>query len=275
LGVARRRAAHQLLDDKPFVLDDPLAVTILGAGAVEQILADREKHQSPFGRAMRAYMVARSRYAEDRLAEAIAAGVRQYVVLGAGLDTSAYRSPHIGTGLRMYEVDHPATQGWKRRLLAEAAIAAPDALRYAAVDFECESMPPKLADVGFDHASPACFSWLGVTPYLTLEAFRETLRHVAAVAAGTSVTFEYAIDRSLLNEQERAGLELLMARVAQVGEPFRLFFTPEQMQEELREAGFTRVEAQTPQEMNERYFRDRKDGLQLFGRSAWMVTAWT
>ena len=277
-GVAQRRAAHQLLDSKPLVLDDPLAVTILGEDAAEHILADREKHESPFGRAMRAYMVARSRYAEDRLTEAVAAGVRQYVVLGAGLDTSAYRSPHIsphiGAPLRMYEIDHPATQLWKHRLLAEAAIAVPDALRYAAVDFECESMPGKLADVGFDHATPACFSWLGVTPYLTIEAFRETLRHVAGVAAGTSLTFEYAIDRSLLNEQERAGLELLMARVAKVGEPFQLFFTPEQIQAELREAGFSRVEALTPQQMNERYFQDRADGLQLFGRSAWIVTAW-
>jgi methyltransferase (TIGR00027 family) len=273
-GVATRRAAHQLLDTPPLVLNDPLAVPILGAGAAERIMDEREKHESAFGRAMRAFMVGRSRYAEDRLAEAVAADVRQYVVLGAGLDTSAYRTPNTAAELRMYEVDHPATQGWKRRLITEADIGVPDTLHYVSVDFERESFLDKLIAAGFDSAAPACFSWLGVTPYLTLGAFRETLRNVANVASGTSLTFEYAIDRSLLNEQERAGLELLMARIARVGEPFQLFFTPEQVREELLAAGFSRVEALTPQQMNERYFQDRKDGLQLYGRSAWLVTAW-
>lgn len=273
-GVAARRAAHQLLDLPPLVLSDPLAVPILGAGAADRILEEREKHESPFGRAMRAFMVGRSRYAEDRLSEAVAAGARQYVVLGAGLDTSAYRTPHTDTGLRMYEVDHPATQGWKRHLLAQAGIALPDALRYVPVDFENESLLTKLIEAGFDCGEPACFSWLGVTPYLTLAAFRETLRNVATAAPGTSLTFEYAIDRSLLSEPEREGLDLLMARVAKIGEPFQLFFTPEQVQEELHAAGLCRMEALTPQQMNERYFQDRKDGLQLYGRSACFVTAW-
>ena len=272
-GVAVRRAAHQLFDS-PLVLDDPLAVRILGRNAAERILAEQEKQNSHFGLAMRAHMVARSRYAEDRLADAVDAGVRQYVVLGAGLDTSAYRGPHIGTGLQMYEVDHPATQGWKRQLLEAAAIAAPAALHYVSVDFERDSLMEMLIRAGFDREAPACFSWLGVTPYLTLAAFRDTVRNVASVAAGTSLTFEYALDRSLLSEQERAGLALLMARVAQIGEPFQLFFTPEQMQAELGDAGFTRVETMTPQQTNERYFRERSDGLRLYGRSTWLVTAW-
>jgi methyltransferase (TIGR00027 family) len=273
-GVAQRRAAHQLFDTPPLVLDDPLAVRILGAGAAERILEEQETHQSPFGRAMRSFVVARSRYAEDRLAEAVAAGVRQYVVLGAGLDTSAYRCPHALGDLRIYEVDHPATQGWKRRLLAQADIAVPALVRFAGVDFERDAMLPKLEEAGFDPAQPTCVSWLGVTPYLTLAAFRETVRHIASLPAGTSLTFEYALDRSLLNEQERAGLDALMARVAQVGEPFQLFFTPEQVQAEVLAAGFQKIVAMDPSGINALYFRDRADGLQLLGRSAWLVTAW-
>jgi methyltransferase (TIGR00027 family) len=273
-GVAQRRAAHQLFDTPPLVLDDPLAVRILGPGAAERILEEQEKHQSSFGRAMRAFMVARSRYAEDRLAEAAASGVRQYVVLGAGLDTSAYRCPHAQDGLQIYEVDHPATQGWKRHLLSQANIPTPACGHFVGVDFERDAMLPKLEEAGFDPVQPACVSWLGVTPYLTLPAFRDTVRNIASLPAGTSLTFEYAIDPSLLNEQERGGLDALMARVAQVGEPFQLFFTPDQVQAELSDAGFQKMVAMDPPGMNELYFRDRADGLQLLGRSAWLITAW-
>src|SRR5271167_3788406 len=132
--VAIRRAAHQLLDD-PKVFDDPLAVA----------LADGESErppdaQQPYSRALRAFIAVRSRYAEDQLGRAVERGVRQYVVLGAGLDTFAYRNPFRSAGLHVFEVDHPATQEWKREQLREAGIAIPGEMKFAAVDFETQAL---------------------------------------------------------------------------------------------------------------------------------------
>jgi methyltransferase (TIGR00027 family) len=137
--VAIRRAAHQILDS-PRVLDDPLAVPILGAEAAARFDAERGKGNSPAARYARAYLVARSRYAEDELARAMGRGTSQYVILGAGLETFAYRNPHAESSLRVFEVDHPATQGWKLKRLAAAGIAIPGSVIFAPVDFERESL---------------------------------------------------------------------------------------------------------------------------------------
>jgi methyltransferase (TIGR00027 family) len=167
---------------------------------------------------MRAFMVARSRYAEDKLAAAAANGVRQYVVLGAGLDTFAYRNPfrHV----RVFEVDHPATQAWKRERLQTAGIAIPNELSFVAVDFERQKLDEELAAAGFAMSEPAFFSWLGVTPYLSREAFQGTLRFITAMPAGSGVAFDFAVERSALGFMERIALAELSRRVASAGEPF-------------------------------------------------------
>src|ERR1700691_1687992 len=161
-----RRAAHQLLD-QPKVLDDPLALRIIGPEAAEALRSNPKEHHA-FSRAFRAFMAARSRYAEDELACGVVHGVGQYVVLGAGLDTFAYRNPHAG--LRVFEVDHPATQEWKREQLRDTEITIPASLTFVPIDFERQTLADGLAQSGFDGAGPAFFSWLGVTPYLTREA---------------------------------------------------------------------------------------------------------
>jgi methyltransferase (TIGR00027 family) len=273
-GVARRRAAHQVLDHPPLVLDDPIAIRILGPGTAESIVAEPEKQNHPFAIAMRAFMVARSRYAEDHLRSAIAQGVTQYVVLGAGLDTFAYRNPYPADKLRVFEVDHPATQQWKRSLLAEAAIPVPPELTFVPVDFEKQTLTAGLAQTAFHFQQQTFFSWLGVTPYLTLEAFRATLNAIAALPPGSGVTFEYALHPSLLNDRERAARDLLADRVAKAGEPFQLFFSPEEMQQELRSQGFQTIEEMTSADTNARYFAGRSDGLRLHGGPARLITAW-
>src|ERR1700733_14197321 len=163
--VAIRRAAHQLLD-QPKVLDDPLALRIIGTEAAEDLRSNPKEHHA-FSRAFRAFMAARSRYAEDELAHAVSHGVTQYVVLGAGLDTFAYRNPHAG--LRVFEVDHPDTQAWKRERLLAANIEIPSSLTFVPIDFEQQTLDGGLTNTGFDANAPAFFSWLGVTPYLTRE----------------------------------------------------------------------------------------------------------
>jgi methyltransferase (TIGR00027 family) len=271
-SVARRRAAHQILDSQPLVLSDPIAVPILGPGAAANITAEADTHNSQFGRAMRSFVVARSRYAEEHLRTAVENGVTQYVVLGAGLDTFAYRNPYAQ--LKVFEVDYPATQEWKRYLLAQVLIEIPPSLTFVPVDFEKQNLTDGLALTTFDFAKPAFFSWLGVTPYLTLDAFRATIHAIGSMPEGSGVTFEYALDRSLLSFREKIAFDFIADRVAQAGEPFQLFFSPDDMREELRHAGFTRIEELTSSEINDRYFRDRRDGLKLQGNVARLITAW-
>jgi methyltransferase (TIGR00027 family) len=268
--VAIRRAAHQLLD-QPRVLDDPLALRIIGSEA-EEALRSNPKEDHAFSRAFRAFMAARSRYAEDELARAVAQGVRQYVVLGAGLDTFAYRSPHAG--LRVFEVDHPATQAWKREQLRAAGIAIPAALTFVPVDFEHQTLADGLGQCGFDLSAAAFFSWLGVTPYLTREACMTTLSFIAKMPAGSGVVFDFAVDRKLLNVGQRMALAALSRRVARYGEPFQLFFDPEKLQDELKSLGFRRTEFLQGKELNARYFKDREDGLLVRGGLGHLMAAW-
>src|SRR6202451_3381122 len=186
--VAIRRAAHQLWD-QPRVLDDPLALRIIGADAAAELRSNPKEHPA-FARAFRAFMVARSRFAEDELASAYARGLRQLVILGAGLDTFAYRNPHAE--LRVFEVDHPATQAWKRQRLVEAGIEVPGSLTFAPVDFQRDTLAEKLNIAGLDPGQSAFFTWLGVVPYLTEEAAFATLAAIGARSPGTQVVFDYA-----------------------------------------------------------------------------------
>ena len=268
LRVAIRRAAHQLVE-KPRILDDPIAVALIGSGYAR----DMERAQHKVARDFRLFMAARSRYVEDRLAEAVAQGVRQYVVLGAGLETFAYRNPF--PGLRVFEVDFPATQEWKRGLLGEAGIGLPESLTFVPLDFEHKALGEGLKEAGFDAGRAAFFGWLGVVPYLTLEAFRATLETIGRLPSGTAVSLEYAFSPETLTPQRRVIFNRLAERVAAAGEPFRLFFTPEELEAELRRAGFKRMEQCDWRRLNELYFQDRADGLKLspagLGK---LATAW-
>lgn len=268
LRVAIRRAAHQLID-RPLVLDDPIAVPLLGSGFDR----DMERAMHPVARDFRLFMAARSRYAEDRLAAAAASGVTQYVVLGAGLDTFAYRN--LLSLLRVFEVDFPATQQWKREMLAEAGIALPGNLRFVPLDFEHKALADGLAEAEFDAGAPAFFGWLGVVPYLTLDAFRSTLATIGHMPAGTGVSFDYVFSPDTLGPKRRLIFDALAKRLEAAGEPFRLFFTPEELEDELRRAGFSRMEQVDPDRLNELYFKGRQDGLKLSPvRIGMLTTAW-
>jgi methyltransferase (TIGR00027 family) len=268
LRVAVRRAAHQVID-RPRILDDPIAVRLLGPG----LARDMERAMHPVARDFRLFMAARSRYAEDRLGDAVAEGVAQYVVLGAGLDTFAYRNPF--KPLRVFEVDFPATQQWKRELLAEAGIALPASLTFVPLDFEHKTLSEGLAEAGFDSSATAFFGWLGVVPYLTLDAFRSTLASIGKLPAGTAVSFDYAFSPETLSLKRRMVFNTLARRVAAAGEPFRLFFAPDELENELRNAGFQRIEQVDSDRLNDLYFKDRGDGLKLSPvRIGMLATAW-
>lgn len=255
--------------DEPRVLDDPIAVRLIGPGYAR----DLERAMHPVARDFRLYMSVRNRYAEDRLALSVAHGVTQYVILGAGLDTFAYRSRF--PSLSVFEVDFPATQSWKHELLAAAGIALPANLTFVPLDFEKQTLAEGLAEVGFDADAPAFFSWLGVVPYLTLEAFRGTIAAIGRLPAGTAMSFDYAFPPEVLSAKRRRVFDELSKRVAAAGEPLRLFFTPDELEGELRTACFRRIEQFDTDRMNATYFHERADGLKLSPvRVGMLATAW-
>lgn len=270
LRVAMRRAAHQIYDTQPLVFTDPIAVPILGKEYLPEIERTQFKLHKPHSVALRAHMVARSRYAEDLLAKAVAHGVTQYVLLGAGLDTFAYRNPF--PQLHVFEVDYPATQQWKRELLAANGIPTPASLTFVPVDFEHQQLAAQLTEAGFDPSRPAFFAWLGVVPYLTPSAFRSTLALIASSPAGSGVVMDYGQPRSALPLLEQLAHDSLSARVQLAGEPFQLFFTPSEMAAEL--SAFHSIEDLGSNELNTRYFAGRNDNLKMLGSAGRLVSAW-
>jgi methyltransferase (TIGR00027 family) len=248
-AVAGHRAAHQVLEDGR-VFADPLAGRILGRMAAG--LAVRQARRNPAQGGMRFFVAARARVAETHLAEGVAQrGVRQLVVLGAGLDTFAYRNPF--EGLRVFEVDHPATQAWKRQRLKGAGIALPASLTLAPVDFERDDLMAALAANGFDPDERTFFSWLGVVPYLTKDAIAGTLGRIAALPGGGEVVFDYSDPPETLSEAARAAQKERAARVAALGEPFLSHFEPAELHAQLSGLGFARIDDLGPKALIERF----------------------
>ncbi len=269
--VAIRRATHQLLD-RPLVLEDPLALPILGEPLASELRADpRRFERGPLASYLRAFMAVRSRVAEDTLACAVADGVSQYVVLGAGLDTFAYRNPHLG--VRVVEVDHPATQVWKHKRLAEAGIAVPPDVGFAAVDLGVEPLADALIGAGVRPGEPAVFAWLGVAPYLEAADVFATLRAMAPFATGGgAVIFDYSVPAHLLSMTHRFALKRLSARVEAAGEPFRSFFEPDRLVAAIHELGYRHVHDLPEAELNATYLSGRSDRLRV-GSAAHIVVA--
>ena len=220
-GAAAYRAIHQTLDGG-IIFNDPFASRILDdetRATLDATAADLSR------RPMRLFVAARSRFSEDSLAACIARGVRQVVVLGAGLDTFSLRNPYAEEGVRVFEVDHPATQGWKRERLKQAGLAIPSSLTFAPVDFERRNLADGLAAAGFHASRPAFFQWLGVVPYLTPDAFAATLDFIAGVPE-SEVVFDYAEPLENYHAARRARMMALAESVAARGEPWLSFFDP-------------------------------------------------
>lgn len=262
MKTAVRRAAHQLLD-RPVVFEDPIAVRILNLGTgKERILSFASKFKA-YETRMRALVSVRSRYAEDCLARAIVRGTAQFVVLGAGLDTFAYRNPYAEDQLRVFEVDFPATQEWKRRQLAQARITIPPTVTYVPMDFEHQTLAEALRLAGFDGTQPAFFSWLGVTMYLTEETILSTLRFIATLPPGGGVALDYAATLESLSPGANAVLTTIVRRTRLSGEPFLSHFDAEYLAAKLRAIGFHDIESLGHREINARYFQGRSDDLRV------------
>lgn len=256
LATAYLRAAHQLLESKPLIFDDPVALPLLGQEGLKLIQETADNYRTPETIALRSHVVLRSRFTEDRLAAAVSRGITHYVILGAGFDTFALRQPSWARKLRIIEVDHSGTQTAKRAFLDNAGLTVPGNAVFANIDFEKESLLDGLHRHNISTDEPAFFSWLGVTMYLKEEAIDAVLRSVAMFPLESEIVLTF---RTSLNDYDST----VCRSVANLGEPWVSFFEPGVLEAKLRGAGFSRVEFLTAAEAEARYFRHRLKDLPL------------
>lgn len=261
--TALRRAAHQLLDD-PKIFTDPLALRILGLESTPTIdLSQDWLSQTTLARVLRASLAARSQFAEESILQAIAQGIEQVVILGAGLDTFAYRHAHQTVALQVFEIDHPTTQAWKHKQLLLNEITIPINLRFVPLDFELSTLGEGLSRGGFDCNKSTLFSWLGVSMYLSPGAIDTTLACIASLPIGSGIVFDYMIPPESMSDKARQVFMGLAKRVADAGEPFVSFFNPAELAAKLCALGFTHLTDLSPEEMDARYCAGRSDGLRV------------
>lgn len=258
-AVAVWRAAHQCLE-QPLIFNDPLALPILGE-AKSDVLDKLELHKDPLSSAMRVSIAVRSRFAEDERESSLKQGVNQYVILGAGLDTYAYRSQSHQE--KVFEVDLPSTQAMKLARLNQQNIVPRCSVNYVACDFEENELENKLLAAGFDKSQKAFFSCLGVVAYLEKNALVQTLEFIASCAPGSILTFDYIVDPSLLSKIEQLVLHILSQQLTAGGEPLKSFFVPQVLANELTRCGYSQVEDISPDYLNHRYLAQREDGLRV------------
>ncbi|QPP08919.1 class I SAM-dependent methyltransferase [Streptomyces bathyalis] len=257
--VALWRALHVQADAPPHVFDDEIGLKLADPG---QDWRERGDMTMPGVSGVRASIVARARFIEDLVAERVDAGVAQYVILGAGLDTFAQRRPELASRLGVFEVDQPGTQSWKRQRLAELGYDVPSWLTLVPVDFESgDSWWERLTAAAFDPRKPAVVASTGVSMYVTHEANTATLRQVAALAPGSVFATTFLLPLDMLDPGQRQVQESSMRGAAASGTPFISLYSPDEMRQAALEAGFTKVVHITPDDLAARYFADRHDGL--------------
>jgi methyltransferase (TIGR00027 family) len=257
--VALWRAMHVQVDPPPHVLEDEIGLQLVAPDDGWRARPDMD----PAGtRGFRASIVARARFIEDLVTEQAGHGVSQYVILGAGLDTFAQRRPELASRLRVFEVDQPGPQAWKRRRLVELGFGIPDWLRLVPVDFEVSgSWWQQLAAAGFDSGEPAVVASTGVSMYLSKDATAATLRQLAEFAAGSTLAMTFLLPPELIADADRSGLKASQKGARASGTPFVSFYNPQEMLALTRDAGFTNARHVSGSSLAERYFAGRADGL--------------
>ncbi|MDU9000298.1 class I SAM-dependent methyltransferase [Streptomyces mirabilis] len=257
--VALWRAMHVRVDSPPHVIEDEIGLRLAAPDEGWR----RRPDMDPRGTSgFRAAIVARARFIEDLVAEQAGHGVAQYVVLGAGLDTFAQRRPEIAARLRVFEIDQPGTQSWKRRRLIELGYGIPDWLRLVPVDFEAGAdWWEQLSDAGFDPDRPTVVACTGVTMYLTKDATAATLRRLALLAPGSTLAMTFMLPAALVDDADRPALEATEPQARAAGTPFISFYAPQEMLALARDAGFKDVHHVSGTVLAARYFADRTDGL--------------
>jgi methyltransferase (TIGR00027 family) len=269
LLAAVARGHLRLTETPPWVLDDAFALVLVGP--VWQELHEGLVSLLP-GQVIRetcAAVCTRSRYAEDRLA---AGAFAQYVILGAGLDSIGWRRPDLLRSLRVFEVDHPASQAWKLERARDLALPFSDSQVFVPADFEAGSLQDALHTAGFDWGQPTLFSWTGVAPYLTAQAIESTLRTIAGAAAGSEVVFSYRAEESVLDDVGREFARIYAPLAASVGEPLQPGWPVIEIERLISRCGLKVIDHPARADLEHRYFADRIDGLRPYNAET-LVTA--
>jgi methyltransferase (TIGR00027 family) len=263
------RAMHAQIDPAPHVLEDEIGLQLAAPDDGWRHRGDMDPIRTS---RFRAGIVARSRFTEDLVAQRGAHGVGQYVILGAGLDTFAERQPELASRMRVFEVDQPGPQAWKRERLTELGYGIPAWLRLVPVDFEAGgSWWDRLLTAGFDAGGPAVVASLGVSMYLTRDANAATLRQLASLAPGSTLVMTFAPPLELLEAGDRSGRLAAEEGARSSGTPWLSFFAPHEILAMARRAGFRGADYVSAAVLNQRYFADRADGLQTSGGEELLV----
>lgn len=267
--VALWRALHGEIDAPPLVLDDAIGLQLAAPDANWRERADMHPQRT---RGYRASIVARARFLDDLVTQRNGEGVAQYVILGAGLDTFAQRKPEIASRMRIFEVDRPEPQRWKRQRLIDTGYGVPDGLRLVPVDFEAgASWWDELVNAGFDTAQPALVASTGVSMYLTTEANVATLQQIARLAPGSMLAMTFILPLDLIDPAERAQHQMVYERARAAGTPFVSFFGPDEMIALARGAGFRDARCVSTEDLTQRYFDKRSDGLRPSSGETFLV----
>lgn len=258
--VALWRAMHVQIDAKPHVLEDEIGLQLV---APEAGWRDRPDMHPRGTSSFRASIVGRARFIEDFLEECVNKGVTQYVMLGAGLDTFVQRRSELASKLRVFEVEKPATQAWKRQRLIELGFQSPASHRFVPVDFESSAAAwwEQVVAAGFDRAAPAVVASTGVSMYLTKEAIRDTLCQMATLAPGSTFVMTFMLPLDLVEREDQHGYQMSLKGAQASGTPFISFFSPPDMLRLAYEAGFKKAEHLSTADLTPRYFAQRTDGL--------------
>jgi methyltransferase (TIGR00027 family) len=266
--VALWRALHVQIDPKPHIFIDEIGLKIVG----DEKWLNRQDMEPEFSKPMRAGIVGRARFIEDLVFEQINQGVTQYVILGAGLDTFAQRNPEIATKVNIFEVDEPGPQRWKQNRLQELGFSTPKGLHFVPVDFEAgQSWWNQLNNHGFDNTKPAVVVSTGVSMYLTQDANFATLQQIAKLAHGSTFAMTFMLALSLLGDKERSIMEYVMMKAKESGTPFLSLFSPQEIQNMAKDAGFNKSRYVSASNIYEKYFINRSDNLSAGNAEAFLL----
>ncbi|MGZ3773918.1 MAG: class I SAM-dependent methyltransferase [Pseudobdellovibrionaceae bacterium] len=266
--VALWRALHAQIDPQPHILHDEVGLKLVE----EKDWRSRHDMNPDFSKGMRASVVGRARFIEDIVEEQLKAGVTQYVILGAGLDTFAQRRPEIASRLQIFEVDQPGPQAWKKKRLLETGFIIPEWLHFVPVDFEAgQSWWDHLLASGFDVHKPAVVVSTGVSMYLTKEANRETFKQISQLSPGSTFAMTFMLALDLLFSYEKSIMEFVMKRAAEAGTPFLSLFSPDEILSLAKDTGFKKAEYVSGEDLYQRYFASRTDGLRAGRAEAFLI----
>ncbi|WP_240432929.1 class I SAM-dependent methyltransferase [Taibaiella koreensis] len=252
------RALHIQVDAPPYIIEDTMGLQLAEPEAGWQ---QRPDMHADYTKRPRAAMVARARFIDDLVVAQNAAGTPQYVLLGAGLDTFAWRRPGVAASMQLYEIDQPGTQAWKQQRLQLLDWPMPTGLHFVPVDFEQTTWWEQLIGAGFDLQLPAVVSCTGVTLYLTIDAIKDTLQQTASLAPGSTLAMTFYLPIQLMAEEDQPLQQIAEKGAREAGTPFLSFFAPEQVLTMAGEAGFKSARIVSARDLEQRYFSGRTDGL--------------